>query len=104
MVENEDGDQEIVVAGGQAPLMSTEIFSLKDRYWRPGPDIPGGNFAGASVQTGKDFVVLGGYTSTGVSNRIYRFDRSAYNWIQQAQVRTMPLKIIIMNNNNYIVL
>lgn len=93
LVENGNGEREIVVAGGDAggtfgsSMVSSEIFSLTNMEWRDGPDFPIDVNGAASVQLSQSFLVVGGFShgESSYLDGIYEFDRLNYTWSKKNQ-------------------
>ena len=104
MVRNAAGEEEVVVIGGQGvtgTLDVVEIFSVKDRTWREGPDcmqaqfvcirstptakpLPSPMMYTTTVQFGDTFLLVGGATETklDVLDTIYKYEASTEKWIR----------------------
>ena len=73
---------EVVVAGGGHK--SSSVFSLKNKTWRPGPDLPHAITGGGSAQLEETFLVVGGTNPReGTFNTIYEY--SATGWIERKE-------------------
>ncbi len=87
-LDSEDGStKSVVVAGGagtnSAFLTSTEIFDFSSGEWIQGPELPeSGVRGGASVQFGRGFLAVGGYSEdSSFSDKILFFDPDTEAWV-----------------------
>ena len=78
LVTRSNGEQEIVIAGGNNAA-SSEIFSLLTGSWRYGTNLPHFYRNGASVQNANASVAVGGYYAD-AEDTIYKNDPDEESW------------------------
>ena len=93
--DNNDPSLSIIVVGGYygAQLTSVEILDENSATWRLGPYLPVGIASSKIVEDPRGGVILiGGNTSTGKSNLLYRLKHGGFNakWELMAQTLKVP--------------
>ncbi len=109
LATRDNGDQELVVAGGEFNDTS-DILDLKTMMWRDGPKLPFDLQNGASVEFGSTFLLVGGYSILGgnVMESIIEYNPGPSIGNESWTVRNETLKMArqdfaaFMVPNNYV--